>query len=69
MNFTETPLPGGELTDDQLIFDACYIWTLSILKQLKTARLITAAELERIRKLSEQHYQPSLLSYEICCVC
>ena len=46
---------------DQLIFDACYIWSLNILKQLEKAKLITAAELERIRKLSEQHYQPSII--------
>ena len=46
---------------DQLILDACYIWSVNILKQLEKAKLITAAELERIRNLSEQHYQPSLL--------
>ena len=49
-------------TDDQIIFDACYVWSLNILKQLEKAKLITAAELERIRKLSEQHYRPSLIT-------
>ena len=47
--------------NDQLIFDACYVWTLSILKQLEKAKVLTAAEIERIRKLSEQHYRPSLI--------
>ena len=47
--------------NDQLIADACYIWSVNILKQLEKAKLITAAELERIRKLSEQHYRPSLI--------
>ena len=47
--------------NDQLIADACYVWSVNILKQLEKAKLITAAELERIRKLSEQHYRPSLI--------
>ena len=47
--------------NDQIILDACYLWSVNILKQLEKAKLITAAELERIRKLSEQHYQPSLI--------
>ena len=47
--------------NDQLIADACYVWSVNILKQLERARLITAAELERIRKLTEQHYRPSLI--------
>ena len=47
--------------NDQLIADACYVWSVNILKQLEKARLITAAELERIRKLTEQHYRPSLI--------
>ena len=47
--------------NDQLILDACYVWSVNVLKQLEKARLITAAELERIRKLAEQHYQPSLI--------
>ena len=47
--------------NDQLILDACYVWTLSILKQLEKAKMLTAAEIERIRKLSEQHYRPSLI--------
>ena len=47
--------------NDQLVADACYVWNLSILKQLEKANLITDAELERIRKLSEQHYRPSLI--------
>jgi len=47
--------------NDQLIADACYIWSINILKQLEQAKRITVAELERIRKLSEQHYQPSLV--------
>ena len=46
---------------DQLIADACYVWSVNILKQLEKARLITAAELERIRRLSGQHYQPGLI--------
>jgi membrane protein DedA with SNARE-associated domain len=46
---------------DQLIYDACYLWTLSILRQLERAKRITAAELERIRRLSEQHYHPSII--------
>ena len=48
-------------TDDRLIFDACYAWSVSILKQLEKAKLITAAELERIRRISEQHYQSELI--------
>ena len=47
--------------NDQLIFDACYAWSISILKQLEKAKVLTAAEIERIRKLSEQHYQPSII--------
>ena len=47
--------------NDQLIADACYIWTISILKQLEQAGYITAAELERIRRFSKQHYQPSII--------
>ena len=47
--------------NDQLILDACYVWSVNILRQLEQAKLITAAELERIRKLSEQHYKPSLI--------
>jgi len=47
--------------NDQLIADACYVWSVNILKQLEKTGLITAAELERIRKLSEQHYKPSLV--------
>ena len=47
--------------NDQLIADACYVWSINILKQLEMAKLITAAEMERIRKLSEQHYRPSLI--------
>jgi len=47
--------------NDQLIADACYVWSVNILKQLEKAKLITAAELERIRKLSEQHYRPNLI--------
>ena len=46
--------------NDQLIADACYIWTISILKQLEQTGFITAAELERVRSFSEQHYQPSI---------
>jgi hypothetical protein len=48
--------------NDPLILDACYVWSVNILKQLEKAKLITAAELERIRKLSEQHYQPNLIT-------
>jgi len=48
-------------TDDQIIFDACYVWSLNILKQLEKAKLITAAELERIRRFSEQHYRPDII--------
>jgi len=47
--------------NDQLIADACYVWSVNVLKQLEKAKLITAAELERIRRLSEQHYRPSLI--------
>ena len=47
--------------NDQFIADACYVWSINILKQLEKAKLITAAELERIRKLTEQHYRPSLI--------
>ena len=47
--------------NDQLILDACYVWSVNILKQLEKAKLITVAELERIRKLSEQHYRPNLI--------
>ena len=47
--------------NDQLIADACYVWSVNILKQLEKARLITAAELERISKLTEQHYRPNLI--------
>ena len=47
--------------NDQLIADACYVWSVNILNQLEKSKLITAAELERIRGLSEQHYQPSVL--------
>ena len=47
--------------NDQLIADACYVWSVNLLKQLEKAKLITAAELERIRELSEQHYQPNLI--------
>ena len=47
--------------EDQLILDACYVWSLNILKQLEKAKLITAAELERIRRLSEQHYRPDII--------
>ena len=47
--------------NDQLIADACYVWSVNILKQLEKARLITAAELERILALCEQHYRPSLI--------
>ena len=47
--------------NDQLIADACYVWSVNVLKQLEKARLITAAELERIRGLTEQHYKPSLI--------
>ena len=47
--------------NDQLIADACYVWSVNILKQLEKAKLITAAELERIRRLTEQHYKPSLI--------
>lgn len=47
--------------NEQLIADACYIWSVNILRQLEQAGLITTDELERIRKLSEQHYRPSLI--------
>jgi len=47
--------------NDQPVADACYVWSVNMLKQLEKAKLITAAELERIRKLSEQHYRPSLV--------
>ena len=47
--------------NDQLIADACYVWSVNILKQLEQAGLITAAELERIRGLTERHYRPSLI--------
>jgi len=47
--------------NDQLTLDACYLWNINILKQLEKSKLITAAEFERIRKLSEQNYQPSLI--------
>ena len=53
---------GRNRVNDQLIADACYVWSVNILKQLEKAKLITVAELERIRKLSEQHYQPSLIT-------
>lgn len=48
--------------NDQLIQNACYIWSVNILKELEKAQLITRAELEHIRKLSEQHYQSSLIA-------
>ncbi|MCL2817954.1 MAG: hypothetical protein FWD39_06185 [Clostridiales bacterium] len=48
-------------TDDQIIFDACYVWSLNILRQLEKAKLITTAELERIAKLNEQHYRPGII--------
>jgi len=47
--------------NEQLTQDACYLWSLNILKHLEQAGLITADELERIRRLSEQHYRPSLI--------
>ena len=47
--------------NDQLVADACYVWSVNILKQLEKAKLITSTELERIRKLTEQHYRPSLI--------
>ena len=47
--------------NDQLVADACYVWSVNVLKQLEKTKLITAGELERILKLSEQHYRPSLI--------
>jgi hypothetical protein len=46
---------------DQITLDACYLWSVNILGHLEQAGLITAAELDRIRRLSEQHYRPSLI--------
>lgn len=48
-------------SETQLVQNACYLWSVNMLRQLERANLITAAELERVRKLSEQHYKPSLI--------
>lgn len=47
--------------NDQTTRNACYTWSMNMLKALEAEKLLTAAEIERIAKLSEQHYQPSLI--------
>ena len=46
---------------DQSKRDAAYIWSWSVLLWLRDKGIITAAEAERTRARSQQHYKSALI--------
>ena len=46
---------------DQAQRDAAYIWSWSVLQWLRDKGIITAAEAERTRARSQQHYKSALI--------
>jgi hypothetical protein len=51
--------------NDQLNRNIAYLWSVRLLKALREKGLLSLNEYERIRKISQQHYRPTL----ICCDC
>ena len=47
--------------NDQAQKDAAYYWSWCILKRLQAMGLLTAAEVEKIRTMSQEHYNSTLI--------
>ena len=47
--------------NDQAPKDAAYYWSWCIIKRLQAMGLLTAAEVEKIRAMSQEHYDSKLI--------